>query len=134
MLKRIVFLVVVVPIALIILALSVANRDRVDLNYNPFTPDFPGMQITQPFFVFLFLAFALGAIVGGMVVWFSQSRHRKNAREREREADEWRYKADRERERAEAMAQTLVSDDVDDGHRYPTRPRQRPMALLGGAR
>ena len=134
MIKRIVFLVVVVPIALILLALAVANRQDVSLNYNPITPDFPGMQLTAPFFWFLFLTFALGAIVGGMVVWVGQSRHRKTAREREREADEWRYKADRERERAEAMAQTLVGDNVDDGHRYPTRPRQRPMALLGEPR
>ena len=134
MLKRIVFLVVVVPIALILLALSVANRQPVSLNFNPIRPDMPGDQVVLPFFWFLFLTFALGAIVGGMVVWFSQSRYRRTAREREREADEWRYKADRERERAEAMAQTLVSDDVDDGHRYPTRPRERPMALLGEPR
>ena len=134
MLKRLVFVLVVVPIALIILALAVANRDLVDLNYNPITPDFPGMQITQPLFVFLFITFALGAIVGGIAVWMSQSHYRRNAREREAEAEEWRYKADRERERAETMAQSIVSDDVDDGHRYPTRPRKRPMALLGEPR
>lgn len=133
MLKRLVFVLIVVPIALVILALAVANRQDVSLNYNPFTPDFPGMQVVAPFFVFLFLTFALGMIVGGIAVWLGQSRYRRDARRREMEAEEWRYKADRERERAEAMAQTLVKD-VDDGHRYPTQPRQRPMALLGQPR
>lgn len=134
MLKRLVFLLVVVPIALILLALAVANRQLVSLNFNPIRPDMPGDQVVLPFFWFLFATFALGAIVGGITVWFSQSRHRKTARRNEAEAEEWRYKADRERERAEAMAQTLVSDKVDDGHRYPTRPRERPMVLLGQPR
>ena len=133
MLKRLVFVLVIVPIALVLLALAVANRQDVSLNWNPFTPDFPGHQIVAPFFWFLFATFALGLLVGGIAAWFGQSRYRREARTRGMEAEEWRYKADRERERAEAMAEKLVKD-VDDGHRYPTQPRQRPLALLGQPR
>ena len=135
MLKRLVFVVVVLPIALLLLALSVANRQDVTLNLNPFTPDFPDHQIAAPMFWFLFGAFALGLIVGSMATWFKQSRYRRRAREREAEVEEWRYKADKERERAQAMAQTLVEQrESDPTVRQPLEPRKRPMALLGTGR
>ena len=135
MLKRLLFVVVVLPIALILLALAVANRQMVSLNWNPFTPDFPGHQITAPMFVFLFLVFAGGMIVGSMATWFKQSRYRKRARAKEAEAEEWRYKADRERERAQAMAQNLVEErSGSGGSNLPTKARSRPMSLLGAPR
>ena len=135
MLKRLIFVVVVLPIALILLALAVANRQQVALNWNPFTPDFPGHQITAPMFVFLFVVFALGMIVGSMATWLKQSRYRRQAKVKEAEVEEWRYKADRERERAQALAQTVVEERQDSGStNLPLKPRQRPMTLLGAPR
>ena len=137
MLKRLVFVIVVLPIALLLVALAVANRQDVSLNYNPIQPDMPGMQLTAPMFVFMFIVFALGMIVGSMATWLKQSRYRRAARTKEAEAEEWRFKADKERERAQAMAQTLVSQKQDSGEgpRYPMRPREgQPLALLSGPR
>ena len=135
MLKRLIFVVVVLPIALVLLALAVANRQVVSLNYNPFVPDLPGWQIAAPMFVFLFLVFAAGMIVGSMATWFKQSRYRRRARAKETEAEEWRYKADRERERAQAMAQNLVDERTNsDGSNLPDQPRRRPLTLLGAPR
>ena len=132
MLKRLVFVLVIVPIALVLIALAVANRQVVSLNWNPFTPDYPGHQIAAPMFVFLFIVFALGMIVGSVATWLKQSRYRRHARAKEAEAEEWRYKADRERERAQAMAQTVVQErQATDADNLPTQPRRRPMNLLG---
>ena len=135
MLKRLIFVVIVLPIALLLLTLSVANRQDVSLNYNPFVPDAPGWQITAPMFWFLFGTFAAGLIAGSMATWFKQSRYRRRAREREAEVEEWRFKADKERERAQAMAQTLVEKrESDPTVRQPLEPRKRPMMLLGTER
>ena len=134
MFKRLIFIVVVLPIALLLVALAVANRQTIALNYNPIQPDFPGHQIAAPMFVFLFAVFVLGMIVGSMATWLKQSRYRRRARAKEAEAEEWRFKADKERERAQAMAQTIVTDrkDTDTG-RYPIAPRtQQPLPLLAG--
>ena len=131
MLKRLVFVLIVLPIALVLLALSVANRQDVSLNLNPFTPDLPGWQVVAPMFWYLFGAFALGLIVGSIATWFKQSRYRRRARDREAEVEEWRFKADKERERAQAMAQTLVQQrEADPTVRQPLQPRKRPMNLL----
>ena len=135
MLKRLVFVLIVLPIALVLLALSVANRQDVSLNLNPFTPDMPDMQVSAPMFWFLFGAFAMGLIVGSLATWFKQSRYRRRARDREAEVEEWRFKADKERERAQAMAQTLVEQrEADPTVRTPLEPRKRPMMLLGAER
>ena len=137
MLKRLIFVVVVLPIALVLVMLAVANRQDVALNYNPITPDTPGMQLTAPMFVFLFAVFILGMIVGSMATWLKQSRYRRAARDKEAEAEEWRFKADKERERAQAMAQTIVEErqTSEDGPRYPLKPRRTgPIALLAGPR
>ena len=134
MLKRLVFVVIVLPIALVLLALSVANRQDVVLNLNPFTPDFPDHQVSAPLFWFLFATFALGLIVGSLATWAKQSRYRRRARQREAEVEEWRFKADKERERAQAMAQTMVEERQSTSTTLPTAPRDRPLALLGGAR
>ena len=135
MIKRLIFIVVVLPIALVLLALAVANRQEVALNWNPFRPDFPGHQVAAPMFVFLFLVFALGMIVGSMATWLRQSRYRKQARAKQAEVEEWRYKADRERERAQALAQTVVEErKTSDASNLPSKPRQRPMTLLGAPR
>ena len=132
MLKRLVFVLVVVPIALVLIALAVANRQDVSLNWNPFTPDYPGHQVVAPMFVFLFIVFALGMIVGSMATWFKQSRYRRHARAKEAEAEEWRYKADRERERAQTLAETVVQErQSSESTTLPAAPRERPMNLLG---
>ena len=135
MLKRLIFVVVVLPIALLLVALAVANRQAVTLNGNPLVPDDPGLQFAVPMFIVLFATFALGMVVGSMATWLKQSRYRKRARAKEAEVEEWRYKADRERERAQAMAQTIVEERKDtDTKRYPIGPRQQPVSLLSGPR
>lgn len=104
MVKKIANLFILLPLAIVLIVLSVANRHIVSLAFNPFRPEDEALSLHAPFFVFLFLALMLGMVIGSFVTWFSQGRHRKRARIEAREAVKWQSEADRHKARAEEMA------------------------------
>ncbi len=101
MLKKLVNLLFVVPLAIVLIVLSVANRQSVTLAFNPFQPADSVLSLTAPFFVFLFLAVAFGILIGSAVTWWSQGKYRKRARNEARSAIKWQSEADRLKARAE---------------------------------
>lgn len=104
-LQRLLSLVVALPIAILLIALAVANRHQVPLVLDPIQPDQPTLSLELPFFIYLFGALVLGVILGGVAAWLSQSRYRKAARVESRQAAHWRQEADRlTRERDEEVA------------------------------
>src|SRR5687767_9840666 len=88
-LKKILSLVIFVPLGIILIVLAVANRQMVTLALNPFRPEDSVLAVSAPFFLFLFLALLFGMLVGAAVTWWSQGRHRKQARVEAREAVRW---------------------------------------------
>jgi uncharacterized integral membrane protein len=88
-LKRILSLVVFVPLGIVLIVLAVANRQLVTLALNPFRPQDSLLSVTAPFFVFLFLALLVGMAVGATVTWWSQGRYRRQARLEAKEAVKW---------------------------------------------
>lgn len=69
------------PVALIVLIFAVINRQSVNVILDPFGSDIPGLRFEAPLFAVLFLALALGVIVGAAVTWVRQGRHRRALRE-----------------------------------------------------
>ncbi|MBB4953037.1 putative integral membrane protein [Agrobacterium vitis] len=104
MFKRLVNIVILVPLAIILIVLCVANRQWVTLALNPFRPDDQLLSASAPFFVFVLLAFLLGAVVGSAATWVGQGKHRKKARREALAAVKWRGEADLHKKRAEQMA------------------------------
>ncbi|CAM5472725.1 putative integral membrane protein [Aquamicrobium terrae] len=90
MVNRFVLIVVFVPLAVILIALAVANREAVPFTLDPFNPGNPALTATLPLFVLLFAALLLGMIVGSAVTWVKQGRYRKLARQRGLEAENLR--------------------------------------------
>ena len=82
MFNRFALVLVFVPLAIVLIALAVANRTAVPFTVDPFNPGNPALTYTLPFFVFVFAAFALGLIVGSLATWVRQGRYRKLARQR----------------------------------------------------
>ncbi len=85
MLRRILLVVVIVPLAVILVALAVANRLPVPFTLDPFNPGNPALTMTLPLFVYLFAACVLGLIIGSLATWLRQGRYRKEARVQRRE-------------------------------------------------
>jgi uncharacterized integral membrane protein len=88
-LKRILTLAIFVPLGIVLVVLAVANRQIVTLALNPFRPDDSVLALSAPLFLFLFLAVLLGMVIGSAVTWWSQGKHRKQARIEAREAIKW---------------------------------------------
>ncbi|GJD30968.1 hypothetical protein PMNALOAF_2220 [Methylobacterium adhaesivum] len=76
---------VLLPIAVIVVALAVANREAVRLSFDPFSPDMPVLSVTLPLYALLFIAVGLGVLLGGCGAWLGQSGTRRTSAERRRE-------------------------------------------------
>ena len=109
MFSKLVNLFIFLPLAIVLIVLSVANRHVVALAFNPFRPEDEALMVHAPFFVFLFAAVIFGILVGAMVTWFAQGRHRKRARNEARAAVKWQGEAETHKARAEEMAAQAVA-------------------------
>jgi hypothetical protein len=78
--RRFISLFVLLPLAVVIVFISVANRGAATFSLDPFGTAAPALSLTAPLFVFLFAALALGVIVGGVAAWIGQGRSRRAAR------------------------------------------------------
>jgi uncharacterized integral membrane protein len=114
MIKRIIALAILVPLGIVLIMLSVANRQAVTLALNPFDPTDALLSVTLPFFVFLFLALITGMILGSLATWFKQGKHRKRARVQASEAVKWHTEADRQKAKAQQIAAALPAPDKRD--------------------
>lgn len=95
MLKRLTSLLIGLPVAVLLIALAVANRHSVQLVLDPFRPDDPALALSLPFYVYLFGMLIAGVFLGGAATWVSQGHWRRAARQRGQEAKRWHSEADR---------------------------------------
>ncbi|MBD8906923.1 LapA family protein [Methylorubrum zatmanii] len=77
---------VLLPVAIVVVLLAVANREPVTLSLDPFSPE-PVFSAALPLYAVVFGAVALGILVGGIGSWLGQSKTRQRARYHRREAD-----------------------------------------------
>lgn len=103
MLKRALKTLLLLPIAVLVIVLAVANRHAVVLSLDPFTPENPAFAVAVPLFWALFGMLFLGILLGGLGAWFRQSKWRRTAREKRREAENLRREAERLKETAQAQ-------------------------------
>lgn len=102
MLNRFVLVAIIVPIAIVLIALAVANRGLVAFTLDPFNPGNPALTLQMPLFVFLFVAGAIGIVIGSCATWLKQGRYRKLARQRSAEAETLRAASKRALQQAPA--------------------------------
>lgn len=114
--KKILNIVVLIPVAIVLIVLSVANRQAVTLALNPFNPADSLLSVSAPFFAFLFLAVIFGMLLGSFVTWLNQGKYRKRARNEAHEAVKWHEEAEKHRTRAETIAsQSVLSAPASSG-------------------
>ncbi|MFZ2068308.1 MAG: LapA family protein [Xanthobacteraceae bacterium] len=94
MLRKLVAVLILVPLAIVIIAFAVANRQAITLSFDPFSPSAPAASLTLPLFVIVIGALVAGVIVGGLAVRLGHGRWRRMARRLEREAGELRARLD----------------------------------------
>jgi uncharacterized integral membrane protein len=80
MFRKIVTAIIVVPLAVVIIAFAVANRQAVTVSFDPFSSTSPAYATTLPLFVIVFILLILGVLIGGIAAWIRQSKWRRIAR------------------------------------------------------
>lgn len=105
MMRRLVTVFIIVPIAAVLVALAVANRGPVDFTFDPFNPGNPLLSVRLPLFVYIFGAMAVGLVLGSMATWFGQGRYRREARVKAAEVRKLAGAVETQRAQALALTQ-----------------------------
>lgn len=103
--KRLLQFLILAPLAIFLIAISVANRDAVTLSFDPFSAIDPAISLSIPLFWLIFGNLFIGVLIGGFVVWMKQGRFRKEARDQKFEA----AKARHEVKKAQAAAPSVMT-------------------------
>jgi uncharacterized integral membrane protein len=108
MLRRIVSILIFVPLAIVLVALAVANRSPVAFTVDAFNPGSGSLTWQVPLFVLLFIALAAGLLLGSFATWLAQGRHRRAARQSKTEAERLLAQA-KQRDAAQRAAQPALT-------------------------
>jgi uncharacterized integral membrane protein len=122
LLRRIVAVIILVPLAIVIVAFAVANRQSVTVSFDPFSAEAPAASLSLPLFALVIGLLIVGVIIGGVASWLGQGRWRGAARRFERELQVLRGKLSA----YEGMADG--SSGVPRANEPPARLRLRPPA------
>jgi hypothetical protein len=110
---RIVFLV---PVALVILFFSMANRAHVKIGLDPFAAnEAASSSVEAPMFIVVLLAVALGVLMGGAASWLGHLPVRRAEKVARAEAKKTRLEI--EKLRQQALAQLPSDGTVKSGKR-----------------
>ena len=91
---------ILLPVAIVVVLLAVANRQPVTVSFDPFSQGAPAFSLTVPLYALAFAAVALGVLIGGCGAWLGQEPNRRERRLRGREIDRLRAESDRLRNAA----------------------------------
>ena len=115
-LGRILKWIVLLPVLLVALLLAVANTDLVSIHLDPFDSNDPALTAELALYQLVFMVFALGALVGGFVVWVNQHKYRRGARQSGETAALWQARAERAERGAGTARSALISGPAGEHH------------------
>ena len=82
---RVLSVLIGLPVAVLVIALAVANRREVLVSLDPFSPGAPVLSASVPLYAVIFASLLVGVVLGGTVTWVRQGRFRREARKARRE-------------------------------------------------
>lgn len=80
MIKRVIAFIILVPLAIVIVALAVANRAPVTVSFDPVNATDPLYATQVPLYLLMLLLVIFGVLIGGMAAWLKQGRWRRQSR------------------------------------------------------
>jgi uncharacterized integral membrane protein len=120
MLRKLVAALVLIPLAILIVLLALANRQAVTIALDPLLTEQPALTVTQPLFLVLLVAVTAGVVIGGVAAWLRQARWRRTARRAQARAQALQTEVEALRERLELVERPRYS--------RPTIAYRRPPA------
>jgi uncharacterized integral membrane protein len=86
-LRKFVAAIILIPLAIVIVAFAVANRQIVTVSLDPFSSEHPASSLTLPLFALIIVLLIVGVVIGGVAAWLRQAKWRRVARRLEREVE-----------------------------------------------
>ena len=94
MIRKIVSFLILVPLALVLVALSVANKQPVTVSFDPFSAGAPAFSVKAALYVIAFALLIAGVVIGGIAAWIVQGKWRRTARHAQAELRDARNEID----------------------------------------
>jgi uncharacterized integral membrane protein len=113
--RKIVAAVILIPLAALIIAFAVANREFVTLSFDPISAEHPAASVTMPLFALIIITLILGVVIGGVAGWLRHGGWRRTARQLEREVA--RLQAEIEAHKRAAGAPAMAPEPADPPER-----------------
>jgi uncharacterized membrane protein YciS (DUF1049 family) len=121
MIRKLITALILVPLAIVSIALAVANRQLVAVSFDPFDHAHPAFALSMPLYVLILVLLICGVILGGAAAWFRQGKWRTRARRLEGEARRLRLENER-LQRRPGGSETSQSLPVVDAPRLTIPP------------
>ena len=80
MLRKLITALILVPLAVLLVAFAVANRQSVIVSFDPFDAAHPAFALAVPLSALLLAALFAGVVIGGVAAWMRQGSWRRAAR------------------------------------------------------
>ena len=122
MLRKILTALILLPLAAVIVAFAVANRQAVTLSLDPFDAAHPAYAATLPLFVVIFIVLIVGVIIGGVAAWLRQSYWRRATRRLDNEVRTLHGEID-------AMRTRFAASEPAPARREEPQPAPPPLIL-----
>jgi uncharacterized integral membrane protein len=94
MIRKLVSALILVPLAIVLIAFAVANRESIIVSLDPFDQANPALSIRLPLFVLILIVVIAAVILGGIAAWLRQSKWRRAARQAQAQVRELRAQLD----------------------------------------
>ena len=122
--RKIIAAIILVPLAVVIIAFAVANRQIATVSLDPFSAEHPAASLTLPLFALVMVLLVIGVLIGGIASWLRQSKWRRTARRLEREVADLRIEI-------EALKRTggAITGAINAPAAAPNRLQLRPPTV-----
>lgn len=80
MLRKLLFIAIAIPSAMLLVAWAVANRQPITVSFDPFDAVTPAYVVTAPLYLVGFAILIVGVVIGGAAAWLEQGRWRRARR------------------------------------------------------
>jgi len=94
MIRRIVTALILLPLAIVVISVAVANRQSVVVSFDPFDQAHPALTRALPLYLLMLMLLIGGVVVGGIAAWLRQGKWRRAARRADAQARELRAEVD----------------------------------------
>jgi hypothetical protein len=107
--RRIINWAIGLPIAVVTIAFCVANRQWIEVSFDPFSRESPFATMYMPLWALFFVGIFFGMVAGWIACWFGQGKWRRAAKDAR--ADLQRAQAEAQRLQREHESRLAISDN-----------------------